>query len=72
MKIKFNPHDELRLNETITICTMTVIVSAIFIENNKHYTSFLGWMSAWNIKMEREDELKEIDTKVVRVIIFII
>ena len=35
MKIKFNSDDELPLNKTIKIPTMTIAVTAIFLENNK-------------------------------------
>ena len=37
MKIKFNSDDELPLNKMIKIPTMTVLVRAIFLENNKYY-----------------------------------
>ena len=37
MKIKFNSDDELPLNKAIEILTMTLVVSAIFLENNKYY-----------------------------------
>ena len=37
MKIKFNLDDELPLNKTIEIPTMTIVVKAIFYENNKYY-----------------------------------
>ena len=37
MKIKFNPHDELPLNKSIEITTMTIVVRAAFHENNKYY-----------------------------------
>ena len=37
MKIKFNSDDELPLNKTIEIPTMTVVVRAIFLESNKYY-----------------------------------
>ena len=37
MKIKFNSDDELPLNKTIEIPTMTILVRAIFLENNKYY-----------------------------------
>ena len=37
MKIKFNSDDELPLNKTIEIPTMTIVVRAVFLENNKHY-----------------------------------
>ena len=43
MKIKFNSDDQLPLNETIEIPTKTLVVRAIFIENNKYYLQvFLG------------------------------
>ena len=37
MKIKFNSHHELPLNKTIEIPTMTIVVRAVFHENNKYY-----------------------------------
>ena len=37
MKIKFSLDNELSLNKTIEIPTMTVVVRAIFLENNKYY-----------------------------------
>ena len=37
MKIKFNLDDELPLNKTIEIATMTIVVRAVFHENNKYY-----------------------------------
>ena len=37
IKIKFNSNDELPLNKTIEIPTMTIIVRAIFYKNNKYY-----------------------------------
>ena len=37
MKIKFNSDDELPLNKTIEIPIMTIVVGAVFHENNKYY-----------------------------------
>ena len=37
MKIKSNLHDELPLNKTIEFPTKTIVVRAIFYENNKYY-----------------------------------
>ena len=37
MKIKFNSDDELPLNKTIEIPTITTVVRAVFHENNKYY-----------------------------------
>ena len=37
MKIKFNSDDELPPNKTIEIPTMTIVVRAVFHENNKYY-----------------------------------
>ena len=34
MKIKFNSNDELPLNKTIEIPSMTIVVRAVFDENN--------------------------------------
>ena len=36
MKIEFNSDDELPLNKTIKIPTMTTVVTAVFHENNKY------------------------------------
>ena len=36
-KIKLNPDKKLALNKTIEIPTMTIIIRAIFHENNKYY-----------------------------------
>ena len=40
MKIKFHSDDELPLNKTIKICTMIIVVRAVFHENNKYYPQF--------------------------------
>ena len=40
MKIKFSSDDELPLNKTIKIPTMTIAVKAAFLENNKYYPQF--------------------------------
>ena len=37
MKIKFISDDELPLNKTIEIHSITIVVRAIFLENNKYY-----------------------------------
>ena len=37
MKIKFNSDGELPLNKTIEIPSMTIVVRAVFHENNKYY-----------------------------------
>ena len=36
MKIKFNLDNELPLDKTIEIATMTIVVRAIFLKNNKY------------------------------------
>ena len=40
MKIKFNSADELPLNKKIETPTMTIVLRAIFLENNKYYPRF--------------------------------
>ena len=40
MKIKFDSDDVLRLNKTIEISTMTIVVRAIFPKNIKYYPKF--------------------------------
>ena len=37
MKNKFDSNDELPLNKTIEIPTITIVVGAIILENNKQY-----------------------------------
>ena len=37
MKIKFNSDDELPLNKSIEIPIMTIVIRAVFLENNKCY-----------------------------------
>ena len=37
MKIKFDSDNELPLNETVEILTITIVARAIFLENNKYY-----------------------------------
>ena len=37
LKIKFNSDDELPLNKMIEMSTVTTVVRAIFLENNKFY-----------------------------------
>ena len=40
MKIKFNLDDELPVNKTTDIPTMTIAVRVVFHENNKYYPQF--------------------------------
>ena len=37
MKIKFDSDDDLALNKATEIPTMTIVVRAVFHENNKYY-----------------------------------
>ena len=37
MKTKFDSDDDLSLNKTIEIHNVTIVVRAIFYENNKYY-----------------------------------
>ena len=37
VKIKFNSDDQLLLNQTIEISTMTIVVRVFFHENSKYY-----------------------------------
>ena len=39
-KIKFNSDDKLPLNKTIEIHNVTIVVKAVFYENNKYYPQF--------------------------------
>ena len=38
MKVKFNSEHKLPLNKTIEIPIMTIVVTAVFLENNKYYS----------------------------------
>ena len=38
IKFKFDSDDELSLNKTVGIPMMTIVVRAIFLENNKYYS----------------------------------
>ena len=62
MKIKFNSEDVLPLNKTIEIPTMTIIVRAVFHENNKNsQQAFLD--ECLHKKKESKDEIRETDFK---------
>ena len=37
MRIKIDTHDKLSLNKTIKIPIITIVVRAVFHENNKYY-----------------------------------
>ena len=37
MKIKFNSDDELPLNKTIEVPSMTIVIRVIFFENYEYY-----------------------------------
>ena len=37
-KIKFNSDEELPLNKTVEIPTITIVIRVIFIENDKYYS----------------------------------
>ena len=41
MKIKFGLDDELPLNKTTEICSMIIVVKAVFCENDKCYLQVL-------------------------------
>ena len=49
MKIKFNSDEELSLNKTIEVPTMTTVVRTIFYENNKYYLQVLLDECLYNI-----------------------
>ena len=40
MKIKFDSDDNLSLNKTVETPIMTIVVRAVFHENNKYYPQF--------------------------------
>ena len=66
MKIKLNWDGELYLNKVIGILFITIIVRAVFHENNKYYPqAFLDEClhKICNIEMESKDELKGINIK---------
>ena len=64
IKTKFNSDDQLPLNKTIEIPTMTRVVRVIFLENNKYYSQIFLDECLYKIQeMESKNELKEIDIK---------
>ena len=59
MKIKFNSDDELSLNKTIEIPTMTTVFRVVFHENNKYYTQLfsdkcLYIVQKWRVKINKK------------------
>ena len=63
IKIKFDSDDEIPLNKTVEIPIMTIVVRAIFLENNKYYSQVLSDECLYKIQMKSKNELKEIDIK---------
>ena len=49
MKIKFNLNDKLPQNKSVEILIMTVVIRAVFHENNKYYPLVFVDESVWNI-----------------------
>ena len=64
MKIKFNLDDKLPINKIIEIPTITIVVTAIFLENSKYYLQvFLDEYLYKTQNIESKDKIKEIDIK---------
>ena len=64
MKIKFNLDDKLPLNKIIEIPTITIVVTAIFLENSKYYPQVFLDEYLYKIQnIESKDKIKEIDIK---------
>ena len=64
MKIKFNLDDKLPINKIIEIPTITIVVTAIFLENSKYYLQvFLDEYLYKTQDIESKDKIKEIDIK---------
>ena len=64
MKIKFNLDDKLPLNKIIEIPTITIIVTAMFLENSKYYPQVFLDEYLYKIQnIESKDKIKEIDIK---------
>ena len=64
MKIKFNLDDKLPLNKIIEIPTITIIVTAMFLENSKYYPQVFLDEYLYKIQnIESKDKIKEIDNK---------
>ena len=63
MKIKFKSGDELPLSKSIEIPSTTIIVRAVFHENNKYYPQVFSDECLHKWKMGSKTELKEIDIK---------
>ena len=47
MKIKFDADDKLPLNKAIKFLIITIVVRAVFHENNKYHPQF--FLDVWNI-----------------------
>ena len=64
MKIKFNLDDKLPLNKIIEIPTITIVVTAIFLENSRYYPQVFLNEYLYKIQnIESKDKIKEIDIK---------
>ena len=54
MEIKFDSDDELTLNKTIEIPSMTIVARAIFYKNKCYWTFFLDeWLCRLEIKTKQ-------------------
>ena len=54
MEIKFDPDDELTLNKTIEIPSMTIVARAIFYKNKYYWTFFLDeWLCRLETKKKK-------------------
>ena len=73
MKIKFYLDDKLPLNKIIEIPTITIVVTAIFLENSKYYPQvFLDEFCIKHKILKVKIKQKKLTLRIVRVIILMI
>ena len=63
MKTKFDADDELPLKKTIEFPTITIVVRAVFLENNRYYPQVFLIECLYEMNMKSKNELKETDIK---------
>ena len=72
MKTKFDADDELPLKKTIEFPTITIVVRAVFLENNRYYPQVFLNECLYEMNMKSKNELKKLILKIMCTIILII
>ena len=63
MKIKFYSGDELPLYKMVEITIMTIIVKAVFLENNKYYSQVFLDECHYQVRWKYENKNENINEK---------